>query len=1208
MSSSALLPAVQAEAQLTEMLQGAMHYVVNGIPAVRGHESIPRRAEQLLYQCSGDVESAITLAIHESELRWSDAARKVLLACIPFVGLAASTLDLLWSQLRLVATIASLYGHDVYASDVQYRILLCIVQGTVSYNGERSTVNLAAQQVSRVVVSNAVGLVAGSVVPVASLATSLVSLYGHDVAHAGGRARAHFAPHLAIDLQRLRVALYVYAAVQLIQPAVHVGKLLRALPPPASASLATTLALVGLLGYRCRRWLYERAHMVSPPASVVSFVYFLAVECLRILLAMRVGSAAHLSVLAMLSAREHDHVLAAYYAHQALCGSLTLVAQKAPDSVSPALKQAQISVQLALLIWPFTGLHLHAAEISRLGIVSSALALLSLNTAVQELRRTEVAVKALGSQRVVQGVLVVLGAMGRVVVSPSELLTWVEDAAPPPTLCVLLLAVRRLAIAIGLLHGALVRAATQRGSSGLCAARAGQSSASLAVVPLEDGGGGACGEAEWAAHAGDADVTPNWGSSAGEPCALPCGGGALVSTPTELLVLCLALSVAMNVIWHSSPALGRFRIFVLLGNENTKQAMTKIAEWVRRYEIAMQPVVSWGAWTSAALSRAWKVLPQRVRNLGGLRAAAAARQLAVAAPVGAHSAADAHLALRQPADASPAQAQAQALLRVQLGAAGQAGASPTAAAAERRSDGESRHRPAACSSSSPPLLSEMINGSASSGALLLSPSSSQQLRALSAGAGGVPFDAAAASASFSPQQPPLSPHILASLASTAYDYTCAPLLARSERVRAVDGAARLEMAAGAGRLGAYGRAFLASSPLARTAAAGADGARAPAAEAAADGCGTPADERRLSRPVVGAVALATTLVAAGAASGVLATSGAVVVGAAGVCGAAYGARTASLVLSRRLSLEARSCTRDQLLPHMPHAASLGGAAAAAAAAEEATRFEGDEQDGMRGTPVCASSAHGDDDVSSIADLAARASDCESAQRSAPGGGARRGVGVARTLSMGEATSGGADGQDGIPPGTPGACADAPAAQADSSSLEIATPARLHASAPAVAATPLPPCAAEAGAASSARVPAAARETPLVRLRLEAFALGGGGTAYVRATVCLAQPDAGTPPGASPPAPLLPAARILRLWSLLPSAADLRLSRANLWAVRTPSQPLGPDAPASRAASECEEEVQADGTEREDDARVPEGAPGSEGVFEAASSTPAEESA
>ena len=48
MSGSALLPAVQAEAQLTEMLQGAMHYVVNGIPAVRGHESIPRRAEQLL--------------------------------------------------------------------------------------------------------------------------------------------------------------------------------------------------------------------------------------------------------------------------------------------------------------------------------------------------------------------------------------------------------------------------------------------------------------------------------------------------------------------------------------------------------------------------------------------------------------------------------------------------------------------------------------------------------------------------------------------------------------------------------------------------------------------------------------------------------------------------------------------------------------------------------------------------------------------------------------------------------------------------------------------------------------------------------------------------------------------------------------------------------------------------------------------------------
>mmetsp|Transcript_43603 Transcript_43603/g.107895 ORF Transcript_43603/g.107895 Transcript_43603/m.107895 type:complete len:919 (-) Transcript_43603:747-3503(-) len=879
----ALLPAVQAEQQLAEMLQGAMHYVVNGVPAVRGHESITRRAEQLLYQCSGDVESAITLAIHESELRWSDAARKVVLACIPFVGLAASTLDLLWSQLRLVATVASLYGHDVYASDVQYRILLCIVQGTVSYNGERSTVNLAAQQVSRVVVSNAVGLVAGSVVPVASIATSLVSLYGHDVAHAGGRARAHFAPHMAIDLQRLRLALYVYAAVQLVQPAMHLAKLLRALPLPVASGIAAGALSVGLLSFKARRWLYSQAHLLSPPPAAVSFAFFLAVECLRVLLAMRVGAAAHLSALALLSGRDHDGALAAYYGHQALCGGLTLIAQKAPDSVSPALKQAQISVQLALLIWPFTGLHLHTSDISRLAIVSSSIALLSLNTAVQELRRTDVAVAALGSQRVVQGVLVVLGAMGRVVVSPSELLQWVENAAPPPTLCVLLLAIRRLAIFVGLLHGALVRAVAQRGS-GLCvdAERAAAAapcvhlSPSLAVVSLLGGGEGlsfADGSTQecvaeeefksggaWFNSAAAAWKHGAWPALAGDPCAP--GGGSLLSPQTELLLICLALSLAMNVIWHSAPALGRFRIFVLLGNENTKAAMTKIAEWVRRYEIAMQPVASWGAWTTAAVAKAWRWIPGRVRDKVGWRR-----------------------------NSSPEGGSLQKSIRASTGASASVNVFP---GSPDRLPAVPRELSSPSLLSSPPLLSSPLVPSSLSApglSLLNSSVNSMNLGAMNLSLSlSVPLvsESIAASASSDPLllTTPLSS---GSFSRTSLgepilvaegEYSISSLASTSLALLRWPWGARVPFAR---RLGAE---FNQTQPYERSHLA------AYAFTLLPDGSSRP-------QPLFGAAVVGTTVVAVGAAAtGLIATSGVVVVGA-GVCGAAYGVRAVSSSLRRR---------------------------------------------------------------------------------------------------------------------------------------------------------------------------------------------------------------------------------------------------------------------------------------------------------------------
>lgn len=166
-----------SEEKLSTVLQSVLAYVVNG---VKSEEALPsslsvwipqadiqstlQRRNRYLREYQGDQDAAVKAAIARNH-SMARKLKKTLAGAIPFVGDSLSYSITLWHQLREITLIAALYGHDVDSSEVQMKILSCLVSGDSLKIPAYSVDLIARHIVKKILVKNGLQQLTGAVVP-----------------------------------------------------------------------------------------------------------------------------------------------------------------------------------------------------------------------------------------------------------------------------------------------------------------------------------------------------------------------------------------------------------------------------------------------------------------------------------------------------------------------------------------------------------------------------------------------------------------------------------------------------------------------------------------------------------------------------------------------------------------------------------------------------------------------------------------------------------------------------------------------------------------------------------------------------------------------------------------------------------------------------------------------------------------------------------
>jgi len=90
--------------------------------------STEERKMKYLMEYDNDSDAAINACIEHNHGRWA-FIKRALVEAIPVAGLGASLLSPKWRELRDVALIAALTGHDLESEDTQTNIMLCCSWG-----------------------------------------------------------------------------------------------------------------------------------------------------------------------------------------------------------------------------------------------------------------------------------------------------------------------------------------------------------------------------------------------------------------------------------------------------------------------------------------------------------------------------------------------------------------------------------------------------------------------------------------------------------------------------------------------------------------------------------------------------------------------------------------------------------------------------------------------------------------------------------------------------------------------------------------------------------------------------------------------------------------------------------------------------------------------------------------------------------------------
>ncbi|MCB1083940.1 MAG: dual specificity protein phosphatase family protein [Simkania sp.] len=130
---------------LTNLLNSMLNYVIHGgsfsaegsvpdalaawVPSVEIQSTLERR-DRYLREHRGDQEKAIEAAIARNH-GFVRNFKKYALGAIPVVGAPSYYTISLWYQLREIALIAALHGHDLENPEVQNKMLSCLVGGNL---------------------------------------------------------------------------------------------------------------------------------------------------------------------------------------------------------------------------------------------------------------------------------------------------------------------------------------------------------------------------------------------------------------------------------------------------------------------------------------------------------------------------------------------------------------------------------------------------------------------------------------------------------------------------------------------------------------------------------------------------------------------------------------------------------------------------------------------------------------------------------------------------------------------------------------------------------------------------------------------------------------------------------------------------------------------------------------------------------------------
>ena len=110
---------------LERSLRALTKRAVNGLPGIE--KSCCLESIRLLEEADGDIERAVDLCADMGGRGWTDATARFVVGFVPFVGGMGLQLEQMWLQIRVLAIIAALYGHDVDTPTVQQQLILCLM-------------------------------------------------------------------------------------------------------------------------------------------------------------------------------------------------------------------------------------------------------------------------------------------------------------------------------------------------------------------------------------------------------------------------------------------------------------------------------------------------------------------------------------------------------------------------------------------------------------------------------------------------------------------------------------------------------------------------------------------------------------------------------------------------------------------------------------------------------------------------------------------------------------------------------------------------------------------------------------------------------------------------------------------------------------------------------------------------------------------------
>jgi hypothetical protein len=405
---------------LERTLVSLVQQVVKGIPGVPSQEPIVDCARKLLDKCDGDVGKAVNSVATTADSAWGDSCIRFLAGLVPLGGMAIR-LESLWVQLRAVALVAALYGHDVQDSVICNRMVLCLVDARMSgpappRKPDHDPLALGARRV--------VSDVAKRVSDGGTVSVLVDSLAGNSVEAVVIRARQHFAPQNRLSNVWLMLLLGATATTRVVKPALvgaqtaagFVASLLApdgqlqmlgsvgAWLPFGSSVMFALVSVVYLLFAAVAVFLAGRSLLWSARASPSLFSF--AVMCVPPLVqAFLAGSSAQSLGTALADGslfrvtETSTEILVSYLVHHAVYGCCVVLCQRVS---SPGLASGTTALQYLLLYWPLEALWrwcmsgMVFAELLAVGrVCTDVTAIVSLSLLSQELQTTRVMIKLL---------------------------------------------------------------------------------------------------------------------------------------------------------------------------------------------------------------------------------------------------------------------------------------------------------------------------------------------------------------------------------------------------------------------------------------------------------------------------------------------------------------------------------------------------------------------------------------------------------------------------------------------------------------------------------------------------------------------------------------------------------------------------------------------------------------------------------------------